>query len=93
MKRRFRYLTCCVNSTAEKIHAMTDAAREVTLETIKRHCEDLHQWAHDMGYSVGGERGLHLKDDFAVSFHKSTYAGQPCYYIRHSAIEYIFTKE
>ena len=72
---------------------MVDAAKDVSFNTLKRRCADLHQWAHDMGYFVGGERGLHLKDDWAVSYHKSVYDGQPCYYIRHSAIEYIFTPE
>jgi len=90
--KRFAYTTCCVNSTAAKIHAMVDAARDVTLATLRRHCRDIHQWAHDMSYAVGAERGLHLADDFAVSFHKSHYDGRPCYYISHSAIEYIWTE-
>lgn len=90
---KYRYLTCCVHSTAEKIGAMVEQAVDVSFATIKRHCSDVHQWAHDMGYAVGGERGLHLKDDWAVSYHRSSYDGQPCYYIRHSAIEHIFTPE
>lgn len=88
----FTYTTCCVNSAAEAIHAMVDSARDVSLATIRRHCAGLDEWARQMSYAVGSERGLHLKDDWAVSFHKSHYKGKPCYYIRHSAIEYIWTR-
>lgn len=88
---RFNYLTCCVNSTAFAIHAMTDAARDVSLATIRRHCVGVADWARGMGYAVGAEVGLHLKDDWAVSYHKSTYQNRACFYIRHSAIEYIWT--
>jgi hypothetical protein len=89
---KYIYETCCVNSTAEKIHAMVDVARTVTLSTLRRHIAGLDDWAIGMSYSVGAERGLHLKDDWAVTFHKSVYCGEPCYYIDHSAIEHIFTK-
>lgn len=88
----FQYVTCCVNSTAESIHAMADSARDVTYRTVLKNCEGLMQWAKDMGYERSSRLGLTLKDDFAVSFHKSTYRGQPCYYVRHSAIEYIWVK-
>lgn len=89
MKPKLQFVTSCVNSTGEAIHAMIDAARDVTFQTFCRHVS-INQLAHDFGYSVGAERGLHLKDDFAVSFHRSVYKGQRCYYMRHSAIEYIF---
>jgi hypothetical protein len=92
MARQFNYETCCVNSTAEKIHAMVDAARPVSFATIRRHVAGLDEWARGMLYSVENERGLHLKDDPHVSYHKSVYCGRPCYYIAHSCIEYIFTK-
>lgn len=70
---------------------MQDRARDVTLATLRRHCAGLEEWERGMSYAVGPERGLHLKDDFAVSFHKSRYRGRPCFYIRHSAIEHIWT--
>lgn len=91
--KAYQYETCCVNSTAAKIHAMTDAARTVTLATLARHCAGLQDWAREMTYAVGAERGLHLKDDWAVSYHKSQYCGKPCFYIAHSCIEHIWTKD
>ena len=89
--KMFTYATCCVNSTAEQIHAMVAAERTVTLATLRRHCADLDDWARTMSYAVGAERGLHLDKDWAVSYHKSRYDGRPCYYIDHSRIEHIWT--
>lgn len=44
-----------------------------------------------LGYSNDSKEGLHIKDDWAVSFYKSKLpSGQPVYYFVHSAIEYIF---
>lgn len=92
MRKTYTYETCCVHSTAEKIGAMTEQARPVTFRTFARHCAGLLEWAHAMLYSVGPEKGLHLKDDWAVHFHKSVYDGKRCYYIDHSRIEYIRTE-
>ena len=88
--KRYQYVTCCVNAKAEDIDAMVDNAQDVSYETLKRHCEGLAEWEKEMGY--GRQCGLYLKDDWAVGFCKSTYRGQPCYYVRHSAIEYIWVK-
>lgn len=92
MPRRLEYTTCCVDSDAESIHDMVDRAREVTYQTLRKHCDGVDQFAAGLGYDTGNERGgLRLKDDFAVSFHKSLYRGKPCYYVDHSRIEYIWT--
>ena len=93
MNRPYQYLTCCVNSTGPKIHAMVDAAREVTLRTLRRHVSTEELKGVFGFYTWGVGPGLHLKNDWAVSYHKSTYDGQPCYYVDHSSIEYIFTQE
>ena len=87
---KFEYLTCCVNSTAEKIDNMVEIAKEITFSTFALHC-NWQEWAKAATYSIGSEKGLHLKDDWAVSFCKSVYDGQKCYYINHSRIEHIFT--
>ena len=89
----YRYLECCINSTAKDIHAMIDAAKEVTLGTMRRNC-DLNDLEKQFAYDTGGERGgLRLKDDWHVRYYKSVYKGRPCYYLKHSAIEYIFVKD
>jgi hypothetical protein len=89
----YKYLECCINSTAKDIHAMIDAASDVTITTVRRNC-DIADFEKQLGYDTGAERGgLRLKDDWHVGYYKSIYKGQPCYYIKHSAIEYIFVKE
>lgn len=88
--KRYQYITCCINAKAQDIDAMVDNGRAVTFQTIRRHCQDLREWVENMGY--GRTAGLLIQDDWAVSFYKSTYKGVPCYYIRHSAIEYVWVK-
>ena len=91
--KTYHYRTCCVDSTGEAINAMTDQAFDSSLQAMRRRCGDLTEWEKVMGYDTGNERGgLRLKDDWHVSFHRSRYRGQPCYYIKHSAIEYIWTE-
>ena len=41
---------------------------------------------------VRNNRPLTLKKDWHVGYSKSTYQGKPCYFITHSAIEYVFVK-
>ena len=38
-------------------------------------------------------RDLTLKQDWAVSYHRSKLNGERCYFIKHSGIEYIFLSE
>lgn len=104
-KKTFHYLTNCVHSTAEKINAMTDQAREITYETFIAHVEisELQQTYPFTTYTYRGElrnpyteeltSSLYLKRDRYVTFHKSVYDGQPCYYICHSGIEFIFVEQ
>lgn len=91
-----RYLTSCVDSTAEKINALVSQARDISYQTARRAigAEAMDAWAKEMSYDTGSERGgLRLKNDWHVSYHRSVYDGMPCVYIRHSAIEHIFVEE
>lgn len=91
MARRYSYETCCVNSDGPSINAMQEASKQISRSTFLRHARDVNEWARDMSYSVGSERGLHLKDDWHVDYRRSTYRGRPCVYVVHSMIEYIWT--
>jgi len=88
----FQYLTCCVESTGEAIDAMVDAAIDITYRTMLKHCPGLLDWAVSVGYERHGNTGLSLKQDLYVSYHRSKYRGRRCYYVRWSAIEYIFVE-
>jgi len=49
--------------------------------------------ARSLGYETRvGYHGLRLGKDYAATFHRSTWKGETCYYVRWSAIEYIFTQ-
>jgi len=98
--RTYRYLTNCVNSTAEKINAMVEESRRITWKTFRRYVPVGEVRLTFSFYSYQGETynqetgeltaPLHIKDDWGVGFYKSKYEGQPCVYIQHSGIEYIF---
>lgn len=83
------YLTNCVESTAKNIQAMVDKAREISFATFARNC-DYQELARSMGYAVGAEKGLHLKDDWAVRFYTSKFKGKKVYFMDQSSIEWIF---
>jgi len=84
-RAKFQYLTCCVDAQGADIEAMVDVARDVTLATVRKHCATA-EWEKQQGYG----RHFPLAKDWHVSYHKSVYLGKPCYYICHSAIEYIW---
>lgn len=91
----WHFATTCVNSTAELIHALIESEREISYRTFRRELggSELDRWNAGMGYSVGSERGLHLKDDWHVAFYRGEFDGRPALFIRHSAIEHIWTRE
>jgi len=86
----YHYHTNCVNSTAKLIDDMTDDAIDITYRTMFKHCPGLLDWAVGVGYERDSRRGLTLKNDYCVSYHRSNYGGLRCYYVCWSAIEYIF---
>ena len=91
--KNFTFRTSCVESAANPINAMVDDAINITLETFRRHIKDVDEFFRGFSYAIGNERGLHIKDDWCVSFHRSKYRGVRCYYMQHSCIEYVFTEE
>lgn len=88
----YRYLTNCISADGESIADMVDQEQQVTWDEFTRHVplSDLEDMFPQ--YSWHGERGLLLKDDWAVSFWKSKYQGRDCYFMNHSAIEYIWVR-
>ncbi len=77
----------------DELQAMVERARDITFETFARHV-DWKPLAQRMGYvTERGESGLKLGGDRVVSFHSSTWRGEPVYYMVHSAIEVVFRKQ
>ena len=86
--KEFNYETCCVDAKGKDIQEMVDIGRQITYNTVKKHC-DLSVF--DNIYQ--GCPQLSLGKDYAVSFYKSKFQGRSCYFVEHSAIEHIFTQE
>ena len=75
------------------LQAMTDCARPISYDSFRREVSgaDLDMLADQFGYVKDPQRGgLSLRRDRMVEFFRSVYKGKPCFYMRHSAIEYIF---
>lgn len=83
------YLTCCVDSTAAKLNPMLAAAVAVTYSKFAKHC-DPKECGTLKDYETDPRKGLTLKNDSMVRYFRSWYCGSPCYYVQHSAIEFIW---
>lgn len=88
------YITNCTNSTAELINAMTETSKEISYRTFEKRVGK-NLLADIFPFYTWGKRdgGLKMHNDYAVSYFKGTYAGEPVYYCDHSMIEYIFGGE
>lgn len=67
-----------------------DRSLEITAETFKRRIgvEAYNDIEEQLGY--GKNQFMRIADDYAVSFHRSKWHSHTIYYLRHSAIEYVF---
>ena len=86
----YRYTTSCVESDGPSIQAMQEAAQDVSYRTMLRRCAGLLEWAVGRGYKRRRDRGLTLRADWHVSYHRSTYRGAPCYFLCWSSIEFVW---
>lgn len=91
MAKLYEYRTSCIHSTAELIHAMKDTAEAVDYDTMLRNCQGLLDWSEELAYFRHPAQGLTLKNDWHVAYFRSYYDGLPCFFLTHSAIEYIWT--
>ncbi len=92
----WHFTTTCVTSTAELINALIESERQITYRSFRRALggAELDWWAAGMSYDTGSQRGgLRLKDDWHVSYYRGEFDGRPALFIRHSAIEHVWTLE
>ncbi len=91
---KYHYFINCIDwpFNINLLNDMIDNAIEITWSTIVKHCDI--QDIKDLFpcYDYEGKGGLHIKNDYAVSFYRSKLKEKRIYYICHSAIEYIFTE-
>lgn len=84
------YITCCINSTADAIRDLIEHERAITYRTALKRIGRTNLARVFPDYDWRGQGGLTMKRDWHVGYYKSRYLGRPCYFVRHSAIEYIF---
>ena len=89
----FRCVDLQSSSDVQELEAMVHRARDISFRTFARHV-DWKPTARLMGYGTEQtESGMRLDGDRFVSFHSSTWRGEPVYYMVHSAIEFVFRKQ
>lgn len=91
----YTYETCCVNMSRDDVpdlDAMIEAGRSISYDTFTRHVSTRELAQCFPFYNWDRQGGLHMRNDWAIRYYRSTFRGQTCYYLVHSAIEYIFTK-
>jgi hypothetical protein len=76
-------------ATVEELEYLYDHDMQITFETFARYV-DIAAISAMLGYSFGRQRGLKLRDDYAVQFYRSKFRGKPCYHLDWSDIDHIF---
>jgi hypothetical protein len=91
-----KYVGCCVDcpsSQSMDLQEMVDRSVQVSYRTLMRRVgrEVLASVPMFRNYDWRlRPHDLTMTRDFAVSYHRSWWQGQRCYYVRWSAIEFIF---
>jgi hypothetical protein len=86
----FKYVHACPGSTYEDIQSLQEHEIPVTMATFRSRVGS-RQWKW-IQQVLGYDRDFPISKDWHVGYFRSVYRGQPAYFLRHSRIEYIFTK-
>lgn len=91
----YSYVTSCVESNNQSITDMIESPveEEVSYEEFMSNVSrdeikslfPIYDWEE-------GTDGFTLQNDYHVSYHKSKFEGYDCYYMVHSAIEWVFIR-
>lgn len=90
MERIYTY-NCTNPDDTEELEYICDNHIDITYNTfIKNVNPDSFK---ELCSSLGYDKHLHIKNDYAASFRRSKYKGKYIYFVVHSAIEYVFKME
>lgn len=96
---KLKYYTNCVNWPQNDVHAevglcdMISEERNVSRRTFLQHVDrdDERDIERQFGYAPHDRSAvLRMSKDYHVSYHRSRLHGKRVYFIKHSAIEYVF---
>lgn len=86
-----KYLTNCVQCRdLEALDEMMEKEREIKYQTFTR---EVNKEEIEALFPCYNDLGFDISQDWAVRFFSSKFNGKKCYFIRHSAIEYIFQEK
>lgn len=93
----YSFLTSCASipmSDVGALQEMTDQSTVVSYRTFMRHVprDEVAQCFPDYDWSKR-PHDLTLKRDWHVGYRRSSFKGARCYYLVHSAYEYIWTEQ
>ncbi len=86
------FVTACISALGEDINEMADMPLNKTISNsnfIKTIAPKLGI-KDDVMQRLGYDTATFFANDWAMSCHSSYYQGHPCYYVRNSAIEYVY---
>lgn len=86
---RYAYVMSCIDSTYEDMQALQASEKDVSRATFAK-AIGKSQWA-DIQASLGYDRHFPIARDWHVGYYKGVFRGVPCYFLRHSRIEHIYT--
>ena len=95
MLKPYRYWKSCMDLEdfeVVQLGTMVACQWPITFDTLLSHCDGVQDWAVEHGYETDRRRGLVLNGDPLVGFYRSRWRGERCYFIRRSAIEFIWRK-
>lgn len=95
---KYRYLNCCVAMAPADVPALSRMiadARDVTRRTFLQHVDrdEQRDLEAQLGYVGHPKQGLTMAGDWHVSYHRSEWKGERCYFFRWSHIEHYFVRE
>jgi len=89
-KGKLSYYGNCVGLPGRFINNLIDREIDISYKTFRKYVSGKDLRAEFPIYDWGVKGGLHLQDDWSVSFHRSKYKGKFYYYMKQSGIEHIW---
>ena len=90
----YEYYRNCVETPDEdlqRLNDMIDGAIDIERRTFMRHCgESAKEVFRHLGYADHPSQGLTSAADYHISYHRSKWGGERCYFFKWSAIEFYF---
>lgn len=86
---RFLYVMSCPDSTYEDIQALKETEDAIGLRAFARAIGPT-QWK-DLQRQLQYDRDFPISRDWHVGYYRGVFRGVPCYFMRHSGIEHIYT--